>query len=149
MLVEGVGTVKLELHNDTGSNSITLQKVLHIPTMEYGIICEKQLQLAENKIYSISFADAAYPNGVVRHNDAVVTVFNNIKLLHDFPEPNIDSAFIVQLAGSPRNHTLGASRFREMLEMTQSIFARWVWINSQHWDDIERAFAGARPTAQA
>jgi hypothetical protein len=95
--------------------------------MEYGIICEKQLQLTENKIYSVKFNEADYPNGVVRHNNAVATVFNNIKLPNPLPYPSPDSAFIVQLAGQPRNYTLAPSGFLAMLNMTQSMFARWVW----------------------
>lgn len=70
--VRGVGTVKLQLPSDhpEGPRTVRLLKVLHIPDIKYGIICNKRLEETERRKFTIDVEDPAYPNGAVRDKDS-------------------------------------------------------------------------------
>ncbi|KAK3290466.1 uncharacterized protein B0H64DRAFT_452503 [Chaetomium fimeti] len=173
--VEGVGTVELKVkaHNQDGYNTIVLRRVLYIPAMENGIICQKRLQADTGENCFVDFDNLSHPNGlVVKRNEQQIweelAYFTGTNIPPVVPPPGINippvvpppgtnpatvptqparpiSARLVWVAHPPRRHRLGPSTFLATLQVTQGTFAKWVAVKEERWALIEEANNSAQP----
>lgn len=126
--------LKLPSNHPRGPRTLHLLKVLHIPEIKYGIICNKQLEKTERRKFSIDVKDAAYPNGVVRDKNTgeVVAIFDGNSPAPERPD------LVVSLHDISRSCSKGSAMFEDMFS-TGECWAQWVMVKEDDRHAIDEA----------
>ncbi|KAH6631363.1 hypothetical protein F5144DRAFT_647929 [Chaetomium tenue] len=140
--VAGVGTVMVQLPSTPfkGPRTVHLLKVLHIPEIKYGIICNKRLEKTECKKFKVDVDHPSYPNGTVRdtNTNEIVAVFDG-----NSPVPK-RRHLIVSLHDLSRGDTQGSAAHEDLFP-TGECWAQYVTVKEEHWCIIDEAYEHAPP----